>query len=471
MTFKARIRGVYSTALTKLLLDNGFKVVQPSLPIRNRFKLEENMESPDIDIYDRHSRQGIHAEGTTESLSAFKTILHRYLIDVVTRMQLFPMDGIYKGKVKGDKRAERLYTVDLGSTIGKLPKREAKLDSTNTAMVQVQREQTSTREAWLSTKISILGEHAVLIPERKIKVSLKIYDMQERTRLIELGSKIAPLNWGIIWRTTAAHQTPEVLEKEISHLVKICDEIFRKSEETTAPALLWGSKYYMNVEFPALSKASLDEIRAQITSTLKRHHYYKTCGRAVSAALEMAEKMLARGVLDTEVEDLFHEIIETEFPTEGSFVGIEHVKPDGRIFYLGKAHIEKINGNELRYSRVFKKEGFYDSLDIPKKLGDRAVTEAKIGGWYYTTRYFSQNGVYKGALINFHTPLEVYQRWIRYVDLEVDICVLPDGNVKVVDDEKLGDVVAADYISERLAIMMRKKVSEILETIDAVSSY
>ena len=66
--FKVKIRGIYATALTKLLLDyknilgnqisselldNSFALVQPSATVRERFELKENDESPDLEIYDR----------------------------------------------------------------------------------------------------------------------------------------------------------------------------------------------------------------------------------------------------------------------------------------------------------------------------------------------------------------------------------------------------------------------------------
>jgi len=433
LTVKARVRGIYSTAITKMLLENGFEIVQPSLTIRKRFKLDENTESPNVDIYDRRNRQGVHVIGTAESLEALKTLfLH--------------------------------VSVDVGSVVGKLPSNEINPDSDN-VIVQIRRKQASIKEPLFSTKISIPGECAVLIPEEKVKVSLKIHNMEKRISLVELGKRIVPSDWGVIWRTAAANQPTEVLESEIARLAKIREEIFKRAEKTAAPALLWGDQYYMNVEFPAISKTRFDEIRAQVTPTIKGHHYYKACGKRVSAVLEMAEKMLEDNVSVEEVERLFQQTVESSYPMEGFTVGIEHVKPDGKVFHLGKAQVEKCSGKDLCYSRVFKSKGFYDGLGVPKEPSDCAVTEAKIGDWYYTTRYFSKEGEYKGAHINLNTPLELYPRWIRYVDLEVDVCVFPDGAVKVLDEDELEKAVAEGFIGEKLASLAKDKVSKILESL------
>ncbi len=219
----------------------------------------------------------------------------------------------------------------------------------------------------------------------------------------------------------------------------------------------------MNVEFPALSKLRLDEMRTQITPTINGHHYYKACGKVVSAALEMAERMLESNATREDVERLFQKTIEPEYPVEGSLISVEHVKPDGKVYNLGWARIEKCEDCGLVYSRVFETKGTYDDLATPKEPGDRAVTEAKVGEWHYITRYFSRDGVFKGAHVNVNTPLELYPRWIRYVDLEVDICALPDGTVKVFDEDELKQRIANSYISEKLAYVVEEKVGEILE--------
>jgi predicted RNA-binding protein associated with RNAse of E/G family len=62
-----------------------------------------------------------------------------------------------------------------------------------------------------------------------------------------------------------------------------------------------------------------------------------------------------------------------------------------------------------------------------------------------------------------NTPVEVYPNAIRYVDLEVDICIRPDGTVKVLDMEKLEKALENQVISQRLFVKVTEIVQQILE--------
>ncbi len=176
-----------------------------------------------------------------------------------------------------------------------------------------------------------------------VKTSRNLFDFKERSRLLQLGEKITPPNWGIIWRRTAADQPSDVLENEVSNLVREGESVRKNAEQMEAPALLWEGSHLVNVEFPALSKAKLDEIRKSVTPTIRRHHYYKACGERVSAALEMAEKLLDKGYTVNDVEELLNQTAEKEYPKIGSLIEIEHVKPNGKVFYLGKALIQNLD--------------------------------------------------------------------------------------------------------------------------------
>ncbi len=320
---KAKIRRIYSTALTKLLLDNGFAIVQPSVTVRERFGLKENDEFPDLEVYDRQDKQGVQASGTAEAVNAFTSILQSCLDDVVIRKEEVPA------------------------------------------------------------------------------------------------------------------------------------------------TLLKGSRY-IDVEFPALSKKKLDEIRGSVTPTMDGHHYYKACGVNISSALDMAEKLLEKGGPREEVETLLKQTIRAKYPIAGSLIEIEHVKLHGKVFNLGRAVIETFDHPKslIQFRRVFKKKGIYDGLKTEKEPGDYAVTEAKIGEWHFKTQYFSKGGQYKGTYINLNTPIELYPHGIRYVDLEVDVCVWPTGRVKKLDEKKLKEAAADGMITPKLVRIIKEKLQEIMKALN-----
>jgi len=320
---RARIRGVYSTALTKLLLDHGFDIVCPSAAARERFGIEQRNEPPDLDIRERPDRQGVCAVGSAESLATFKAILQSRLHDVIIR--------------------------------------------------------------------KTAGEAVTLVDPRD-------------------------------------------------------------------------DSHFLDAEFPAMSKAELDALRRSVTETVEGHHFYKACGGNLSMAVDMAERLLTMGGAIEEVERLFQETALVGFPTVGSMIGIEHVKLDGRVLRLGEALIEAFDDDAglIEFSRIVKGKGTYDALGTRRAPGDRAITRAKIGAWHYNTQYFSKDGRHEGTYINFNTPIELYPQGLRYVDLEVDIFVLPGGQVGKVDEEKLEAAATQGVVTQRLVETVKDEAQQLM---------
>lgn len=340
--YRVKIRGIYSTALTQLLMNEGFRIVQPSAVIRERFNFQNHAEflkPPDLNIRDRMDRQGVYVTGSLDSLNLLASVLRATFDDVVIRRTPFTSQII------------------LG------PYQE---------------------------------EHANLnVPLRK------------------------------------------------------------------------GGEPSLNIEFPGLSKRKLDSIRRTVRPTLKGHHYYKACGGRIAALVEMAEKMLEEGCIEEEVEELLRETIRYMYPHIGSIVEIEHVKVDGYCFHLGIPRVvafEEKNGY-MRLRRTFKRSGIYDGLKVKKEPGDYAITDLKLGDWSLRTRYFSENGEYKGTYININTPIELYPRKIRYVDLEVDVCVWPDGRIAEVDMDKFQEKIQMGYLPEKIESIVKKKINNIINFI------
>ena len=76
-----KIRGIYSTAVTKLLLDHNYPVTDPSPEIRERFGLSADRTLPDLEITDRRNLQGIQVTGQPEHVSRFLSFLQTHLYD------------------------------------------------------------------------------------------------------------------------------------------------------------------------------------------------------------------------------------------------------------------------------------------------------------------------------------------------------------------------------------------------------
>jgi len=461
---KARVRGVYTTALTKLLLDQGFDMVQASATTRQRFALKEDDSSPDLDVYDRRDRQGVKALGKAEALNKFISLLQSRLEDVITRKWSVTVDGIYKGLLKEAEVSTHTVLVDIGSAVGRLSDSEMPISKTGQLLVQVERWRLGSKQPTLTTQIKIPGTNAVLIPGGQVKISRKIMDWQTRTRLQQLGEDLAKENWGVLWRTSAVNQPHDLLRNEVDALMEKAESIMQKAEQAEAPATLWEGAHFASLEFPALSRSRLDEVRKAVAPTIEGHHLYKASGQRVSTALEMAEKLLEKGYARAEVNDLLQQTVETEFPSVGSWIKIEHVKLDGKVFHLGPALVEALDQDKsfIRFRRVFKTPGVYDGLNISKQPDDYAVTEAKISEWHFKTKYFSKEGQIKGTYINLNTPIELYPYGIRYVDLETDVCVWPDGRVETLDMEKLEEALTKGLVTEKLFTIVKDEVNEII---------
>jgi ribonuclease E len=107
-------------------------------------------------------------------------------------------------------------------------------------IVQVYKEESATKGAYLSTYISLPGRRLVLLPQQThLGVSRKIEKEEERQRLKELAQKLGlPLEMGLIVRT--AGETAKTLElgKDMKYLLKLWETINQNAAGQPAPCLL-----------------------------------------------------------------------------------------------------------------------------------------------------------------------------------------------------------------------------------------
>ncbi|NJE04501.1 DUF402 domain-containing protein [Thermococcus sp. MV11] len=462
-----RVRGIYSTALTKLFLDRGFGISQPSNKIVERLGLEKTYDEFDVDVYDKKDHHGVVLVGT--KVDAVKDVLEEEFIDVFFRKLPYQLYGIYKGIVV--QRDERYVYVDIGSAIGTIPVKDIpRAREGDELLVQVKKHNVLPQ---LSVTLTIPGDYAVLIPkpvgaQRHVKISRKIREQSERERLRILGLSVDLGEWGILWRTAAAYKDWNLLRDEIIKLSKLADSL-KKADSHDAPALIIEGRNIYEVEFGGGAKKKLDEIRNRVVPTVDGHHQLKAYDLELGFAVEIAEGILSRvpGQREKVKQGLWEALVENKGPRRGWLFSLEHYKPDGQRIKIGPGEVQEVSMEPLKVTvkRHLKPGKFYDGLDLPIEFGDYVITEIEAGKWWFVHRYYDRDGNLKGEYYNINTPVEIYPDRARYVDLEVDIVRWPDGKKEIIDKEKLAEHYEEGVISEKLYRAVLRIVQEVYERI------
>jgi probable ribonuclease FAU-1 len=149
----------------------------------------------------------------------------------------------------------------------------------------------------------------------------------------------------------------------------------------------------------------------------------------------------------------------------GAEITLEHGKV-GRRTIRTRGTVARFAAGALTIARRFKAGGRYDSLGERILSGDYGLIEVVEGGWVLRRAYFRANGDLVGELFNVQTPVHFLPGVVRYTDLEVDVVRLPNGKVRVVDEEDLAVLVRAGGIEPRLAdtaLDLARRLADILQ--------
>lgn len=123
----------------------------------------------------------------------------------------------------------------------KFPPIQKVLKAGQEVLVQVVKEPTGNKGAFLTTWISLAGRFLVLTPgQEQIGVSRKVDNDEERGRLRELMTGIDPgQGLGVIVRTVSAGTPKTTLKNDLQYLKRLWRDIRKKATEVSAPALVY----------------------------------------------------------------------------------------------------------------------------------------------------------------------------------------------------------------------------------------
>lgn len=123
----------------------------------------------------------------------------------------------------------------------KFPPIQKVLKAGQEVLVQVVKEPTGSKGAFLTTWLSLAGRFLVLTPgQDQIGVSRKVDDDEERSRLREMMNGIDPgQGLGVIVRTVSAGTTKTTLKNDLQYLKRVWRDIRKKATEVSAPTLIY----------------------------------------------------------------------------------------------------------------------------------------------------------------------------------------------------------------------------------------
>jgi len=504
------IRGIYSTALTKLFIDAGYPIIFPSKEIQKRFNLKFrpiDSYSKDISIRDRLDKQGV-------SIMFKKAVWDNLVEDDFKDFPLWPThnpnlilynarfnkNSIYRGLiVKSNRQNNYSYIRLVPEEIDKHGGEEENefkttigryghyIPDAKEGIFQVTHEDSGLIRPSLGSFFTIPGDLIVIVPYNdRVIISKEIINGKKKKWLFDLGKEIQRTKkYGFIFRTAAALASEEEILEEVDKLEQ--DLIQTQNIITKYPERIgeiFSNYHSINIIFPSQVKNYFDDIRRQVLPTLECHHIIKSTfkinpykrsdkysneRRPDEKKIQDNEIKISPSDLITFTEKLMdgldkkaNEIVCTnylnqyysEFLKPRKILNIFHQKLNGKTIKLSPGSIHSIEyesgrPNFIILKRRLQEGGLYDGLNTPIEKGDYAIGKYTVGNWYYISTYYSRRDEFKGRYYNINTPIELSQG-IRYVDLEIDVVENMLGERKIIDQEYLEKALELKIISQEL---------------------
>ena len=469
-TINVRVRGIYATAITKLLLDYGFTIVQASDKIKSRFKSVFTNKPADVTIKDMDNKLGFIIIGEPTAVKTVFNHLNEVLENSIIFQSKIPLHALIKGRVV-EKVNEKTYIVDLGEVKGELYTTQ-QLNVGDEVLVDVKKTQLKPREKIiLSFNYNIYGPNIVLIYKLpKIIVSRHIKDPELRRELITLASlyRMKNSDWGIKWRSSAKYTSLSELMSELKQLYKRAEEVLSKARNSKLYEIIEPGQLIIEVVLSKSDKEKLDSIRQSVTPTVIGHHMLKSFGKKSSTIVDTVEYIMKYLNIDQrKISECLLEYL-INCLSEQKEIKIYHVRVyDDKVLKLTPGKIiaikdDKVLGKVIVLKRKIIGKGVYNGLNIPKEPGDYDEMIVPLNRWLLIHNYYSKRGELKGKYININTPVELSLSSIRYIDLSLDIIVDKNNNIKLVDVDEFKELVNRGIITHKITSIVEGELKTLL---------
>ena len=413
---KFGITGVYSSAISKILVDRGYEPTRLTNTLVERLGgVGGGNEEPDVFIRDMSRWQGIILIG--EQAKA----LADAVLEVLGGSAILYFPRVYGAVYKANviERVRNGVIVGLDDKRGLLKTRRFEPE---VELVQV------TGYARSVSKLLVTDEVRVRAGDSSAT----------RTGQPRYEHEL-PGGWR--WRKRTTEENDAEVVKKAHDLEEMLD-----SPEVPEGRCIVQGKDYVEVMFGYEVKGELDRWRRKLTPTIDGHHYLKSLGPEYSALVDFAERV--QPLIPDKVDGLLSEtIVKGVYPRNSEEVRVFHMKPNGVDIERSPGYVLHSDEKSVVVRRSIRAPGRYDGFEAERRPGDYAISEFGVNEWYYLTVYYRRDGTEIGKYVNICTPPEISKTFIRYVDLYVDV-VEHEGEARIIDKDQLDDALHSGYITQ-----------------------
>ncbi|MEM1644067.1 MAG: DUF402 domain-containing protein [Desulfurococcaceae archaeon] len=457
-----RVRGVAATAISRILIEEGHRVVQASRVMQLRLGIPFDTSPADVTVKDGDPGELI-VVGFPEKVAEVVNSLVNSLKYVFVWKPRLNLRSVVVGRVIDSKNGICVVELpkELRASLSNCFKSPGELVTLSIIRPAVK----PFEEVIVSREITVTGTYVSLTyGSTRVSLSEHIVSEERRRDLLAIALKaLVGKGLGIRFRSNAAYGSDSDILSELMSLEELLKSIISRAQSTKEPEIIYDGEGLSILALSRPSYSILDEIRSKVYPTVRRHHELKFNSRELSNTVDYVEDLISKGIDRSRVEEeLLKQIVEKS--TSLGRIELHHVKPNGEVYKLTPGSILKasIYGDNIRMiiRRSLRGGGVLNGLGIEKKPGDYCITLIDSSKWFIVHKYYRSSGELLGTYVNINTPPEVTPGKIRYLDLLVDV-VLTNNDRRIVDLSELEYYRAEGIIPQQLYEKAVEALSEV----------
>ncbi len=465
MVVRARVRGVYATALSKILNDHGVELVDVSEVIAARLGIDTRRGLPaDATVKtDDADPSQILVLGFPESVNYITEVIENEVPYVITFKPEIGLYSAFKAVVKRRSGGECFVETPLGDAV--LVDTDECSEGSEIPVSVVKVPIRPHEKLVVSGRVRVVGKYAIVSYGSGVSFSSFIRNKDRIAELLSISAKYLREGYGIRWRSNADEAPLDDIVSELPNLVKELEELKKKLDDAEPLKVIYDGEYVRLIGLTYPAKVYLDRIREEVTPTTPYHHLLRSCDSPQVNGLVDLLDMISEFINKSKLEAVIRKWICRRLIDKREVI-LNHKRLTGRDVILGRGKVESFDADEdkakLVVRRSIKSRGTYDGLGIKKEVGDVAYTEVVEGRWFIIHRYYSRDGKLKGIYININTPPELLPTGsITYIDLGTDI--VNDGSgCKLIESSDFRKLIERELINGDVIRAVASSLNEIL---------